>query len=326
MRIAVLDDYQHVARGCADWDSLKASEVTFFSDHVADHASLVRRLAPFEAIVAMRERTPFPAEVLATLPNLRLLVTTGSGNAAIDVDAARRRGITVCGTETAGSRHATSELTWGLVIALARGISREDAAVRAGSWQVGLGIGLHGRVLGILGLGHLGIAVANYGKAFGMEVIAWSPNLTPERAAAAGVRHVDREAFFRQADVVSIHMKLAATTRGLVGARELGWMKPSAFLINTSRGPLVDEASLVAALRERRIAGAGLDTFDMEPLPTDHPFLALDNVVLTPHIGYVTEETYRAWYGQVVEDIAAFARGEPIRVIEASAGYEAGIR
>jgi len=327
MRIAVLDDYQQVALACADWSRLpNGAEVQSFSDRAPTREALIERLRPFDVIVAMRERTRFPADLLAELARLRLIVTTGPHNAAIDIAEATRRGITVCGTDPGGLRHATAELTWALMLALARRVVREDRAVRQGKWQVSLGTSLRGSVLGILGLGHLGQQVCDYGKAFGMQVIAWSPNLTDERAVAAGALRVERDELFRQADFVSVHLKLAPGTRGLVGARELARMKPTAFLVNTSRGPIVDEGALIEALRSGRIAGAGLDTFDEEPLPAGHPLLGLDNTILTPHIGYVIEETYREWYQEAIEDICAFEAGAPIRVIDKPADYEAGIR
>jgi len=314
--IAVLDDYQNVARTFADWASLPAgSELRFFADHLTDSAELVARLAPFEVIVAMRERTPFTRALLAQLPKLRLLVTTGMRNAAIDVEAAVELGITVSGTD--GLPYPTAELTWALILALARKVPHEDRAVRNGKWQTSVGIGLKSKTLALLGLGRLGSQVAQIGAAFGMRVIAWSPNLTDARAQAGGAELVGRDQLFAQADVLSIHLVLSQRTRGLVGARELGLLKPSALLINTSRGPIVDEAALVTALRSEALAGAGLDVFESEPLPGDHPFLALPNTVLTPHLGYVTDETYRIFYGHALENIQSYLAGEPKRVIGA---------
>jgi phosphoglycerate dehydrogenase-like enzyme len=283
------------------------------TEHIADPADLVRRLAGSEVAVAMRERTPFPAEVLAGLPALRLLVTTGMKNAAIDVEAARTRGVLVCGT--GGTGNAVPELTIGMIIALTRNFAAEDAGVRAGGWQHTIGPGLAGNTVGIVGLGRLGVPVAGLAQALGMRVIAWSPNLTPERAAEHGVRAVGKRELFAGADVVTIHLPLSDRSRGLVGTSELAAMKPTAYLINTSRGPIVDEGALVAALRERRIAGAGLDVYDVEPLPADHPLRALPNTLLLPHIGYVTTENYRAWFGDVVEDILAWDAGQPVRVL-----------
>ena len=324
MRVAVLDDYQNVAMEVADWSSLPAgTEVQTFSDHFDDLEAVAERLREFEIVVAMRERTPFTRDLLEKLPRLELLITTGSQNAAIDVEAARELGAIVCGTGSLG--FATAELTWGLILALARQIPREDRAVREGGWQVSLGMGLRGRTLGILGLGNLGTQVASIGAAFGMEIIAWSQNLTAERAQAAGAELVEFEELLERSDVITIHLKLSERTRGLIGADELAAMKESAYIINTSRGPIIDEDALVEALEAGAIAGAGLDTFDREPLPLDHPLRSLPNTVLTPHVGYVIEEGYRGYYGDAVEDIAAFLRGSPVRVIEENAGYQSGI-
>jgi len=313
-RIAVLDDYQRVAQSYADWASLpKGSEVQFFVDRPSDSAQLAERLASFDVIVAMRERTPFPRAILAQLPNLRLLVTTGMRNAAIDVAAATQMGIAVCGTD--GLPYPTAELTWALILALARKLPSEDRALRAGQWQTSIGIGLRGKTLALLGLGRLGSQVARIGVAFGMHVIAWSPNLTASRAELGGAELVSRDELFVRADVLSIHLVLSERTRSLVGERELALLKRSALLINTSRGPIVDEASLVRALHSRALGGAGLDVFDREPLPPEHPLLSLANTVLTPHLGYVTEETYRLFYGQALEDIHAYLAGDPKRVL-----------
>jgi phosphoglycerate dehydrogenase-like enzyme len=317
VRVAILDDYQDVALKMAEWDRLPDAQIEVFRDHVEDLDAVAERLAPFEVVVAMRERTPFPRALLERLPGLRLLVTTGMQNAALDVAAARDCGVTVCGT--GGAREATAELTWALILALMREIPREDRAVREGSWQVSLGRGLHGKTLGVLGLGNLGSQVARVGGAFGMEVLAWSEHLTTERAAEFGARLVAKDELLEASDVVTIHLKLSERTRGLIGSRELGLMRPSAYLVNTSRGPIVDEAALIEALQEGVIAGAGLDTFDVEPLPATHPLRRLPNTVLTPHLGYVTEETYRRFYGDAVEDVAAFLRGEPVRVLEPDA-------
>jgi phosphoglycerate dehydrogenase-like enzyme len=315
IKVAVLDDYQGVATTFADWGSLPAgSELVVFRDHLADEGELAERLASFEAIVAMRERTPFRKSLLERLPALRLLVTTGRRNAAIDVGAARARGIEVCGTD--GLPYPTAELTFGLILALVRHIPREDRALRSGTWQTTVGVGLSGKTLALLGLGKLGSQVARIGRAFDMRVIAYSQNLTSERAAQVGAERVTREAIFREADVLSVHLVLGERTRGLVGAAELALMKPSAYLINTSRGPIVDEAALVAALQEGRLAGAGLDVFDREPLPGDHPLLRLENTVLLPHLGYVTQETYSIFYAQALEDIVAYLRGRPLRSLE----------
>jgi phosphoglycerate dehydrogenase-like enzyme len=314
VRIAVLDDYQQVAAAMADWPSLGDARVVFFHDHVADPAPLAARLEPFDVVVLMRERTRFDAALIARLPNLKLIVSVGMWNAAIDLAAAAARGIVVSGT-SGGEPSATPQLTWALILAATRGIAMEAAAVRAGGWQVGLGTDLVGKTLGLLGLGRIGQVVARYGQAFGMRAIAWSQNLTAETAAAAGATRVEKDALFREADVLTIHLKLSQRTTDLVGARELALMKPSAWLVNTSRGPIVAEAALIAALQERRIAGAALDVFDEEPLPPHHPFRTLPNVLATPHIGYVTEATYRAAYPQIVEDIRAWRAGQPVRVL-----------
>jgi phosphoglycerate dehydrogenase-like enzyme len=317
LRIAVLDDYQYAAAGFADWSRLaEPVEVVEFADHLADEGAVVRRLQPFDVVVAMRERTPFPRSVLERLPNLRLLVTTGGRNASIDVAAAAERGIAVCGTRA----HApgTAELTWALVLAVARHLPQEDASVRAGGWQQTIGTDLAGGTLGVLGLGRLGERVARIGQAFEMDVVAWSANLTDERAAEVGVRRVEeKDDLLRTADVVSVHLQLSDRTRGLIGHRELELMKPSAILVNTSRGPIVDEAALVHALREGTIAGAGLDVFDVEPLPRHHPLRDLRRAVLTPHLGYVTEATYALFYGDAVDDVAAWLAGNPVRVLTA---------
>ncbi|MGO8914956.1 MAG: D-2-hydroxyacid dehydrogenase family protein [Stellaceae bacterium] len=314
MRVAILDDYQGVALKLADWQSLHPqAQMQAFIDHLDGLDALAQRLHTFEGIVAMRERTPFPRALFDRLPNLRLLVTAGMRNASIDLAAATEHKVQVCGTDMLP--YPTAELAWGLILALCRHIPREDRAVREGRWQTTLGIGLKGKTLGLLGLGRLGSQVARVGKAFGMETIAWSQNLTAERAADGGAALVSKEELFARADVVSIHLVLSPRSRGLVGEAELARMKPTAFLVNTSRGPIVDEAALLAALRAGRIAGAGLDVFEPEPLPRDHPVLQLDNVVLTPHLGYVTEEGYRLAYGHAVEDIRGFLEGKVVRAI-----------
>ncbi len=313
-RVAVLDDYQSVALDMADWDSLPADvSVDAFSDHLSDEDDVARRLEPYDVIVAMRERTPFQRSLLERLPNLRLLVTTGMRNASIDITAAHDNGITVCGTD--GLPYPTAELTWGLILALLRKIPTEDKATRQGSWQVTMGEGLQGKTLGVIGLGRLGSQVASVGRAFGMNLIAWSQNLTAERASEYGATLVTRADLLSQSDVVTIHLVLSARTRGLIGAAELSSMKPSAYLVNTSRGPIVDEPSLIDALKAGTIAGAGLDVFDVEPLPVDHPLRSLPNTVMTPHMGYVTSETYRVFYRDAVEDISAFLKENPIRVL-----------
>ena len=314
MQLAILDDYQRVALAMADWDSLRpAIEIQAFHEILASEDAVAERLRDFEILVAMRERTAFRRSLLERLPKLKLLVTTGMVNASIDLKAAAERGIVVCGTSAL--RHPTAELTLGLILVLARSITREDAAMRKGGWQTTIGIGLHGKVLGILGLGRLGSQVAALGKAFQMEVIAWSENLTAERANSLGVQRVDKRELFRTADFLTIHMILSKRTRGLVGPDDLAAMKPSSYLINTSRGPIVDERALISTLEGRRIAGAALDVYDQEPLPTDHPLRRLENVVLTPHLGYVTAENYRVFYGDAVENVRAFLAGNPIRVL-----------
>ena len=315
-KVAVLDDYQSVALDMTDWDSLPTDVmVNVFSDHLSNEDDVANRLEPYQVVVAMRERTPFQRSLLERLPNLRLLVTTGMRNASIDLTAARDNGVTVCGTD--GVPYPTAELTWGLILALLRKIPTEDQATRQGRWQVTMGEGLHGKTLGVMGLGRLGSQVASVGGAFGMNVVAWSQNLTAERASEFGATLVSKEALLSKSDVVTIHLVLSGRTRGLIGATELSLMKPSAYLVNTSRGPIVDESALVAALRSGTIAGAGLDVFDIEPLPIDHPLRSLPNTVLTPHMGYVTSETYRVFYGDAVEDISAFLAGNPVRVISA---------
>jgi phosphoglycerate dehydrogenase-like enzyme len=314
MRVAILDDYQEAALSLADWQSLHpAVQIESFSHHIADEDELARRLHVFDIVVAMRERTPFPASLFARLPNLRLLVTSGMRNAAIDLAAASAHSVTVCGTDMLA--HPTAELTWGLILGFCRSIPREALAMRNGLWQTTLGVGVHGKTLGIVGLGKLGTQVAKVGKAFGMEVIAWSQNLSDERAAEAGARRVEKAELFAAADIVSIHLVLSERTRGIVGAAELARMKPTALLVNTSRGPIVDEAALLATLEGRRIAGAAIDVYGTEPLPADHKLRQMPNTVLTPHLGYVTAENYRLVYRQTVEAIRAYLDGKPIRVL-----------
>jgi len=316
LRAAVLDDYQHVCARFADWAPIaREVQVQVFHDHVADEDLLVERLAPFAIVFLMRERTRLPAGVLARLPRLRLIVTGGMWNAAVDLQAAHAQGIAVRGTLS--PQTGAPELTWALLLALARHLPQELASVRQGGWQTAVGMDLHGRTLGIVGLGIIGRQVARVAGAFGMQVLAWSPNLTPQRAHDAGASRVELAELLARADFVTVHMKLTATTRGLIGARELAQMKPGAYIINTSRGPLVDEAALVQALRDGRIAGAGLDTFDVEPLPPAHPLRQLQNVLATPHVGYVTEGTYRSFFAQMVEDVRAWIDGVPVRVIAA---------
>lgn len=314
IQVAVLDDYQEVAHALAPWQQLAPeAEVTFFHDHLLVDGVVRDLLAGYEVVVAMRERTPFDAKRLASLRDLKLLVTTGMGNASIDMAAARELGITVCGTASLPS--PTAELTWGLIIAMQRNLLEEDVRIREGGWQRTIGPELAGRTLGILGLGNLGRRMARIARAFEMRVIAWSENLTAEAAAAAGAQAVARDELFERADVLTIHTRLSDRTRGLVGARELGLMKPTAYLVNTSRGPIVDEDALLAALHEGAIAGAALDVYAKEPLPRDHPLREAPRTLLTPHLGYVTTGTYEVMYRDAVEDIAAWMRGEPVRVL-----------
>ncbi len=316
MRIAVLDDYQQVALTSADWGPVRdrGGDIVVVGDHIADEGELVSRLAEFDVIVAMRERTAFPAGVLDRLPALRLLVTTGAKNAAIDVPAARGNGVVLSGTGMSGV--AAPELTWALLMALVRHVPAEDAAVRAGGWQHTVGLDLAGRTLGLLGLGRIGQRVAGYARAFDMEVLAWSQNLTAERAAEHGAQAVAKDELFERSDIVAITTVLSRRTRGIVGSAELALLGPAGYLVNTSRGPIVYEDALVAALAAGTIAGAALDVYDVEPLPVDHPLRTAPNTVLTPHIGYVTQAAYERMYADVVEDIAAFADGAPIRELE----------
>lgn len=318
-KVAILDDYQGVALQMADWSVLPSDcQVRAFNDHVNDLEPLVDRLQDFEIVTCMRERTPFRRDLLERLPNLRLLVTTGMRNAAIDLKAATDLGILVSGT-AGGPDAPPAELTWGLILALARHIPQENAATREGHWGTTVGMSLEGKVLGVLGLGRLGTKVAKVGVAFEMSVIAWSQNLTAERAAQCGATLVSKDELLARSDILSIHVQLSARTRGLVGARELSLMKPTAYLINTARGPIVDEAALVQALQSRTIAGAGLDVFDQEPLPPDHPLKRLDNALLMPHAGYVTQDQYQVRYRDTVEDVAAYFKGEPLRVLNPEA-------
>jgi len=316
-KIAVLDDYHNVALSMADWSILdERATVTVYNDHLADPDAVVARLRPFEVVCVMRERTPMTRIIIERLPKLRLIASTGPGNASIDLAAAAERGVQVFHTGYWSA--PTVELTWALILAAARHLVTETAALRSGGWQQTVGEDLNGRTLGLLGLGRVGSAVARIGKAFGMNLIAWTQNLTAERAAAAGAALVSKEELFRQADIVSIHLVLSRRTHGLVGATELALMKPTARLVNTSRGPIVVEAALVNALRKGEIAGAAIDVFDQEPLPPDHPFRQLPNVLATPHIGYVAQGLYQRFYQDTVQNIrkwldaeACSARGDP---------------
>ena len=315
MKIAILDDYQQVAKQSADWSSLAAgTEVHSFADTLADQGALLRRLEPYDVIVAMRERTRFPAQVIDALPNLKLMVSTGGRNPSIDAEACARRNIALCSAHGAASgQSSTAELAWALVLAVTKRIPQADKAMRAGGWQeTVITESLAGKTLGVLGLGRLGKYVAKYGAAFGMNVIAWSPNLTDERAAEVSVRRVSKEALFAESDVVSLHLVSNAATKGIVGAAEIAAMKRTAYLVNTSRAPLVDENALMSALKERRIAGAGLDVFWTEPLPKDHAVRRLDNVVLTPHLGYVVDENLKMFYANALKNIKSWTAGEPL--------------
>ena len=314
LQIAVIDDWQDVARGVVDWSPLETiGQVEFIHDYPADNASLAARLGGFEVICVMRERTRFDEDLLRRLPNLKLLVTGGMRNAALDLKAAAALGILVCGTDS--YKHAAPELTWALIMAATRNVVLEANALRAGKWQQGLGGDLHGKTLAILGLGSIGQRVARFGQVFGMRVIAWSENLTAERAAEAGVTLVSKQALFEQADVLSVHLVLSERSRGLVDAQALAWMKPTALLVNTARGPIVDEAALIKALQKQRLGGAALDVFEQEPLPEYHPFRTLDNVLATPHVGYVSQQNYQLFFAQMIEDIQAWSAGQPIRLL-----------
>ncbi len=317
VRVAVIDDFQAVARDYADWGSLGNDvSVDFFHDHLTSEDALVERLRPYDVVAIMRERTPVGRSLLERLPNLKLLVTTGMRNLSVDLRACGERGIPVSGTPSA--KFGTVELTWALILALARHVPAEERSLRAGGWQTTVGTTLGGRTLGILGLGNLGTLVAKAGAAFGMTIVAWSQNLTGERAQAAGATLVDKATLFRTADVVSVHLVLGERTRGIVGAPEFALMKRTALLVNTSRGPIVDKGALIAALEEGRIAGAGLDVYEREPLPADDPILRAPNTVLTPHLGYVVDDGYSLFYRGIVEDIAAWRAGNPIRLLSAT--------
>jgi len=314
-RCAILDDYQNVALKLADWSPVaKDVEITVFNQPLGGQDKVIKALADFEIVCGMRERTPFPRAVIEALPKLKLLITTGARNASFDLEAAKERKVAVCGTPGVGN--PTAGIAIGLMLELTRRIGYENARMKAGElWQTTIGLDLDGHTLGVVGLGKLGTRVAQIAKAFGMKVIAWSQNLTPEKCHEAGVQYAGKEDLLRQADFITIHVVLSARTRGLLGAKELSLMKPTAYLINTSRGPIIDEAALLAALKEGRIAGAGLDVFDTEPLPVDHPLRRLDNVVLTPHLGYVSVQNYRAYFAGVVEDIRGFLDGKPVRAM-----------
>src|SRR5215471_7442435 len=314
-RCAILDDYQNVALQAADWAPLaKDLDIKVFNAPLGGNEAVIQALADFEIVCAMRERTPFPRAVIEALPKLRLLISTGARNASFDLQAAKERNVVVCGTPGAGN--PTAAIAIGLMLELTRHIGFEHQRMTSGElWQSTIGVDLEGETLGVIGLGKLGTRVATIAKAFGMKVIAWSQNLNAEKCREAGVEYATKDDLLGRSDFISIHVVLSQRTRGLIGARELGLMKRTAFLINTSRGPIVEEAALLSALTEKRIAGAGLDVFDVEPLPLDHPLRALDNVVITPHLGYVAVQNYRAYFGGVVEDITAWLDGKPVRVM-----------
>jgi phosphoglycerate dehydrogenase-like enzyme len=313
LRCAILDDYFNIALEIADWSAIADRvDVTIFDQPFASPEAVVSALKDFEIVCAMRERTAFPRAVLEALPKLKLLITSGMRNAAIDSEAAKERGIVLCGTQW--SQDPTAPLTMGLILELTRGIGRENARMHAGEpWQKFCGIEIEGKTLGVVGLGKLGAKMAGLAKAFDMKVIAWSPNLTPERCKEVGVGYATKEELFATADVVTVHVVLSQRSRGLVGREDLARMKPTAYLVNTSRGPIVDEAALLDTLQQRKIAGAGVDVFSVEPLPVDHPFRKLDNMVVTPHLGYVSRDAFRAHYGQMVDGIGAWLKGEPLR-------------
>jgi len=315
LRCAILDDYQNVALTLADWSNIRRDiDIKVFNEHLGAADKVIAALDGFAIVCAMRERTPFPRAVIEALPGLKLLITTGMRNASIDLGAAKERGVVVCGTPSFGN--GTAAIATGLMLELTRRIGYENDQLKNGAaWQTTIGLDLEGMTLALLGLGRLGARMAEIGRAFKMDVIAWSENLTAEKCKEVGVAYVTRDDLFRRADFLSIHLQLSPRTRGLIGAKELGLMRKTAYLINTSRGPIVDEAALVAALREKRIAGAGLDVFDVEPLPINHHLRQLDNVALTPHLGYVTKQNYQAFFGGMVEDIRAFLDGSPVRVL-----------
>ena len=314
MRVAILDDYLNVALELGDWSSLHGkAELFVFDKPFASQDEAAEKLAKFEIIVGMRERTPFPSNLLKQLPNLKLLITTGMRNRSFDMEAATEQGITICGTDSAGQ--PTAELTWAILLGLACQIPAHDRGMKSGQWQTKLNGNVGGKTLGVVGLGKLGSAVARVGLAFGMKVIAWSQNLTDERAAEVGAIRVEKKTLLSQSDYISIHLILSDRSRGLIGAEELKLMKPSAYLVNTSRGPIVDEDALLEALQNHKIAGAGIDVYSEEPLPVGSPFRTLDNVLLTPHMGYVATNNISRMYSDAAEDIAAFLDGNPVRVL-----------
>ena len=315
IRAAILDDYQNVAMTFADWSPIaKDVEIKVFTEPFKSRDEAIKALQGFAVIVGMRERTPFPRAMIEALPDLKLLITTGAKNNSFDLKAATERGVTVCGTGGFGS--PTTGIAFGLMLELTRRIGFENARLKAGApWQITIGQDLEGLTLGVLGLGKLGQRVAAVGKAFGMKTIAWSQNLTPEKAQAGGATYVSKEELFSTADIITIHLVLSDRSRGLVGAKDLNHMKKTAYLINTARGPIVDEKALVVALQGKQIAGAGLDVFDVEPLPLDHPYRKMDNVVITPHLGYVSTQNYARYFPDIVADIRGWLDGKPVRVI-----------
>jgi phosphoglycerate dehydrogenase-like enzyme len=313
VQLAILDDYQGVALKSADWSLLNGkAHITVFRDHLSDLAALVARLKPFDVLCVMRERTPLTRAILEQLPNLKLIASTGARNASIDLAAANERSITVC--HTGYFSHGAVEMTWALILAMLRNVPEEFASLQSGRWQTSVGDDLEGKTIGLLGLGNIGARIAKIAEAFGMKIVAWSQNLTRELAERHGAILVSKEELFRTADIVTVHLVLSPRTKGIVGAKELGLMKPTAYFVNTSRGPLVDENALVHALESRAIAGAALDVYEIEPLPATHPFRSLHRLLVTPHIGFVTEKTYGIFYGDTVENIAAWLNGTPIRV------------
>lgn len=316
MRLAIINDYQNLAFDCADWANLEPDiSVDIFSDRLVDAALAVERLAPYDIIVAAREETRFDANLVAGLSNLKLLVTHGMNNAALDLDALASQGVTVCGTTYGQTVATTAETTWALILALAKHVTVEDRTIRDGGWGAALPSGLIGRTLGLVGLGKIAERVARTALSFDMNIIAWSENLTVERCSEVGVRLVDKETLFREADMVSVHLKLSGRTRGLIGGTELGLMKPDAFIVNTSRGPIIDEAAMIDALERRAIAGAGLDVFDIEPLPADHRLRRLSNTIVVAHIGGRTRDNFAARYGEAFDDVTAWLAGKPLRVL-----------
>ncbi len=323
MRLSILDDYQGVALDMADWSPVRSRgiEIAVERHPFADQDAAVRALTDSEIVAAMRERTAFPKSLIDRLPKLKLLITTGMRNASFDMAALKDRGVTVCGTggptgsQGGGGNEDTAELAWGLILGAIRRIAEDHQLMRQGGWQTRIGHRVAGKTLGLLGLGRLGSAVARVGLAFGMKAIAWSQNLTAEKAAAQGVERVEKDELFRRSDILSVHLVLSDRSRGLVGTREIGLMKPTAILVNTSRGPICDTTAVIDALKGGRLAYAGFDVYDQEPLPINHPLRTAPNVILTPHIGYVTDENYRSSYPQIVENVVAFLNGKPVRVI-----------